>query len=567
MLVLWYPCAAEKGSGEVTCDGGSTGLVNKTNGANAGHTTVCVPVRERLKENLDWFKERVGAGISYDVQVHEFAVGGRPAALLWIDGLIKDVVTSRVIQELQDAPSDLGPDPLGELRRHHIPHVELTVVETLDEVVDQVLAGPMALLLDGVKSALILDLRQYPGRSIAEPDTERVTRGSRDGFVETLIHNSALIRRRIRDPKLRFEHITVGTRSKTDVVIGYIDDIVNNRYLNAVRDRLKAIQTDHLAMGIKTLNEFLHPSRFNPLPTVRFTERPDVAAVHLLEGHIVILVDGNPTVAIVPANVWHFTQHAEEFFQLPVVGTYLRWVRFGGFLLSLLLVPLWLWLVKTKPILPSWLQFIGPEKTGPIPIPLQLLLVEGSMDLIRLALVHTPTALATSIGVVGGILLGQVAVSVGLINAETMLYPAIAAIGRFAIPNVEFAMAMRLFNLLFLLCTWIGSGPGLLMSILFAMVVLWRTRSLGLPYLWPLLPWDGKALARVLFRFPVLDIKTRPAFTSPPKIRIRRWAPETLEKGATELPGKELGATGNSAGASSHAKTNGYLDSRRPRRR
>ena len=231
------------------------------------------------------------------------------------------------------------------------------------------LAGAVILVIDGENEGIIIDARTYPARSPQEPDLEKVTRGSRDGLVETVIFNTALIRRRLRDPNLVFEITSVGKRSKTDVVISYIDGIADDKLVSEVRDKIDKIDTGALVMGEKTLDELLIKKRwYNPLPQVKFTERPDVVAAHLMEGHISIIVDTSPSVMILPVTLFHFTQHAEDYYQNMSVGTYLRWVRFLGMLMALILPSLWYLLVSNEEILPDILNFIGPKESIRIPI-------------------------------------------------------------------------------------------------------------------------------------------------------------------------------------------------------
>jgi len=317
--------------------------------------------------------------------------------------------------------------------------------DDLEAAMDQLLSGAMLLLVDGMQEVVVLDVRQYVVRGSEEPALEKVTRGSRDGFVETALFNINLIRRRSATPNLRFEALQVGRRSKTDVMIGYIKDVADPSLIQEVKDRISAIDRDAIPMGGKNLEEYILGTVFNPLPVTRYTERPDVAAAHLLEGHVVIIVDTTPFVLIVPVTLWHFTQHAEEYFQNPPVGTYLRWIRTAGIFGSLILLPLW-YTLSVSQNLPPWIAFIGPKEPGRLALWLQLLLLELGLDLIRMALIHTPDSLATSLGIVGAIILGDLAVSIGLFTGEAILYTAITAICSFATPSIELSNALRLFR-------------------------------------------------------------------------------------------------------------------------
>jgi len=410
---------------------------------------------------------------------------------------------------------------LDQLLQEYIPFFEVSVADSLDAAIDELLSGTMLLLIDGIKDIAVLDVRQYVTRGSEEPTLEKVTRGSRDGFAETALFNVNLIRRRIRDPNLRFEALKVGRRSKTDVLVGYIKDIADPSLVQEVKSRIEAIDRDAIPMGGKNLEEYILGTVFNPLPVTRYTERPDVAAAHLLEGHITIIVDTTPFVLLVPATVWHFTQHAEEYFQTPPVGTYLRWVRSLGIFGSLFLLPLWYQLAVSAN-LPEWLAFIGPKEPGRLALWFQLLLLEFGLDLIRMALIHTPDSLATSLGLVGAIILGDLAVSVGLFTGEAILYTAIVAICGFATPSIEFGNAIRLFRYLLFFGAVFFGWWGLGGAIIITLLTFGLTKSFGIPYMWPLLPFDGPALLRVIFRYPIPQVTVRPRLTKPQDIRAQK---------------------------------------------
>lgn len=468
-------------------------------------------IKAKLTENLDLLRPKIGIDSSFDMLLRKFTVGGRDVALIYLDGFINTETTARLMEHLMELTrEDVVPDPIDKLVRFHIPYFEVSVINTLEEVVDEVLAGPAALLVDGCQQAIVIDLRQYPGRSIDEPDLERVTRGSRDGFVETALFNVNMIRRRLRDPGLRFEAVRVGVRSKTDVFIGYINDVVNQDLLDELRNRIEKIDTVSLTMGAKTLEEYIAGTKINPFPTVRYTERPDVVSAHLLEGHIVVLVDTTPMAMLLPTTAWHFTQHAEEYFQNPIVGTYLRWIRFLAILVAFFVTPLWLFAAQYPQYLPQNLKFIGPNTVSNVPLFLQFVILEFAIDLMKMAFIHTPSPLASSLGIVAAILLGEFAVNVGLFVPETILYQAISAIAFFAVPNYEFSLALRIFKLLTVLTTGLFGASGLIGGVLFTFGVLVFTRSLKLPYLWPLIPFDWPALKHLLFRYPIPDVSMRP---------------------------------------------------------
>ncbi len=480
----------------------------------------------KLEGNLAALEGELGVGVSFDILARRLSIAGRDAALLGVDGLVNDAVLTNILRTmLRLKREDLTPDAMRALFQEGIPHIEVNAVTTYGAVIDQVLSGPVVLLVDGMDTAFAIDVRTYPSRSPQEPQLERVLRVSRDGFVETLVFNTALIRRRIRDPRLRVERFQIGRRSKTDVVMLYLQDVANPKLVAQVRDQLKEIQVDAIPMAEKSVEEYLQsrPSQWwNPFPLVRYTERPDVAAVHLFEGHLVILVDTSPSAIILPVTFFHHIQHAEEYREDVSVGTYLRLIRMLGIFLAWVGPPLWVALALSKELLPPSWQFLGPRKPGTVPLPLQFFIGEIVLDLVRLALIHTPEPVSTALGFIGTVLLGQIAAEVGLLASETVLYVALAALGGFATPSMEFAMAIRLMRLLLLAAAAFFRFWGVVVLFFLQVLFLGFTRSFGVPYLWPLIPPDWGALKAVTFRLPTPARHVRPSILKPREQKTSR---------------------------------------------
>ncbi|KLU66215.1 spore germination protein A1 [Desulfosporosinus acididurans] len=476
-----------------------------------------VPVSKNYQENVDYLNKELGVPDSFDVVVREMSIGGKKIAIYSINGMVDTHVASYILDALIDLErSDLIVNALDKLVKGRIVDLQVTEVETMDKVFYFVLSGPMAIFVEGQEKAIIVDLRTYPARQPQEPDIERVTRGSRDGFVETLVMNTALIRRRLRDPKLRMKLVQVGGRSKTDVCIAYIEDITNPEMVRKIQEDLQAIKIDGIPMAEKSVEEFILGSKFwNPYPRVRYTERPDVAAIHLLEGHVVILVDTSPSVIMAPATFWSHLQHAEEYRQEPIVGAYLRWIRFAGIFAALFLLPLWLGAALNPQLLPKGLQFIGVSKPAKIGLFPQVLFAEFGVDLLRMAAVHTPAPLATALGLIAAFMLGDIAVKVGMFSPEVILYVAVATVATFATPSFELGLANRLARLFIIVLTGLFNFWGFLAGTILVIFLLWRTRSFGVPYLWPLLPLNFKAMGTVLVRSPVPIKNTRPSILKP----------------------------------------------------
>jgi stage V sporulation protein AF len=478
------------------------------------------PIDRDLEKNAVYLKEVLGVGISFDVIYREFHLGNKRIATYGINGMNATHMITDALKSLFPLPSEthISADVLRSLFVHKMAIQQAKIVQDLNEAIINLLAGELLFLIDGEDALLSVDARMFPARTPAESTLEKVTRGSKDSFIETLVFNTALIRRRLRDPNLRFEIVKVGSRSQTDVAIAYIADVTNPDLVDDVRRKLKDINIDGIPMAERAVEEYIvEGTSLDVIPKVRYTERPDVAALHLLEGHVCLMVDTSPNVMILPTTFWHHVQHAEEYHQTMLVGTFLKVVRLIGIFFSLLLPPVWLVLAMNSHILPEALLFLGPKEPGIIPIAIQFLLAELGLELVRMATIHVPSAQATALGFIGAFMLGEFATKVGLFGNEIVFYIAVAAVGSFATPSVEFAMALRMFRLFLIVVTGLFHLPGFLIAMLIVLLIFVRTKSFGVPYLWPLIPWDWQALKSVLFRLPITDDAKRLSVLKPQK--------------------------------------------------
>jgi stage V sporulation protein AF len=473
-------------------------------------------IANSLDENIRILEERVGLNHSFDVVMRKMTFAGYRTGFFYLNGLVKDEVLTEVIKRLTYLDEkQVGKEPLKVFMETFISHIQVTKVDSMSDVISKVLTGATALFINQETSVIVIDAKHFPQRSIEEPDLERVVRGSRDGFVETLLTNVSLVRRRIRDPRLKLEIMQVGERTQMDVCIAYIQDIADPKLVESLRKKINAIEVDGIPLAEKQLEEAIIKKGWNPYPSVRYSERPDVISTHLLEGHVTIFVDTSPSVCILPTTFFHLVQHVEENRQTPLVGTYLRWVRFAGILASLFLLPLWYLMVVHPELKPTGLGWIGPQHLGKIPLLLQFLLAELGIDLMRMAAVHTPTPLTTAMGLVAAILIGDIAVKTGLFANEVILYLALSTIGTYATPSYELGLANRLFRLALLIITAIFSIPGFVVASTLWILLLSIDRSYNSPYLWPFIPFNGRALIEIVLRRPFLTMKTRLSLTKP----------------------------------------------------
>jgi stage V sporulation protein AF len=473
------------------------------------------PISPKLEVNEQYLKDNVGFGTSFDVGIRKIKVLGTNVHLLFLNGLCDTQFIISILREIVTLNDNEKADGNAiSIIENRISHQQVSYIKNLDEVVDQVLSGLVVFLFEGEEKGIAVDVRNYPGRSPQEPDTEKVIRGARDGYTENIIVNTALTRRRIRDERLRHEILKVGERSKTDICVAYIEDVADPDLVKIIKKEIENIETDGLTMADKTVEEFIVKQGYNPYPLVRYTERPDVAAAHLLEGHVLIMVDTSPSVIITPTTMFHHVQHAEEYRQAPAVGTFVRWVRFLGIMASLFLLPLWFLFVLEPHLLPETISFIGPNEKTNIPIVVQIFLADMGIEFLRMAAIHTPTPLSTAMGLIAAALIGQIAIDVGLFVPEVILYVAVAAIGSFTTPSYELSIANKMARLMLLILVALFHVPGLVVGATLFVLFLTSIRSLNTPYLWPFLPFEPVAFLKIVFRPSVPGSKLRPSIVN-----------------------------------------------------
>ncbi len=461
-------------------------------------------LKKSLKENMAILDGILPVGKSQDLLVRNFNLGGRCARVYYLDGFLNDVVMERMVSRLfQITPEQIANTKnLRDFVEKFITYTEVDIYTKTDDVILQILSGKSVFLVDGLEGALAVDLREYPARSVDEPEKERVMRGSRDGFVETIIWNAALIRRRIRDPKLVVEIIHVGKRSKTDVAIVYIEDLVKQDELSIVRSKLGGIQVDSLTMNMESLTECMVKKRwYNPFPKVRYTERPDSAAAAILEGDVVVLVDNAPQAMIMPTTLFSFMEEPNDYYYPPLVGSYIRFVRTAVILVTLVLSPLWYLAVEYIDKLPPALAFLNISEPAKVPLIIQLLLLEGAIDVLRLASVNTPNMLGNSLSIIGALLLGEFAVKSGWLVPDTILYMSFIAIASFTQPNIELGYAFKFMRVMILLLTFFFKVWGFALGLLLVLFFVATNKTVtGKGYLYPLIPFNWKAIKAHLYR-------------------------------------------------------------------
>ena len=456
------------------------------------------------QENVVWMDRTLGVGRSCDIVSRDFLIGGRRGRIWVVDGYGKDGTLERMgAFWLSLTPADVeGLTDMQAFADRHITFSETNVTENTEDIVTSVLLGKTLLLMEGLRGGALMDCKEYPARSVGEPLDGKVLRGSHDGFVEAVVPNMALLRRRIRDPKLTMEGHKVGSRSRTDAVLCYLEDRVDRELLEEVRQKLKEVDVRSLTMAQESLAEAIRPKQwYNPFPKVRYTERPDTAAASILEGNIVVLVDNSPSVMILPTTFFDFTQEANEYYFPPLVGSYLRLLRIIVFLISMFITPAWYLMVSEPGRLPGWLEFLSSPEPASLGLLWQLLVVEFLIDVLKLASLNTPDSLSNSFSMLGALILGDFAVQAGWLGPEVLVYMAFVSVAGFAQPSYEMGYAFKLLRVALLLVTAVFDVWGFLLGVLGILVLLATTKPMvGKGYLYPLIPFNAKALQRLLFR-------------------------------------------------------------------
>lgn len=439
---------------------------------------------------------------SFDLIRRRFMIGGKHAAFYTVDGFLKGEVSEKVMEFFYKITEEQMPEDFAGFLQQQIPYLDLMKVADQEMFVKSVLSGMSCLMVEGYDIILALDFREYPSRSVDEPDKDKVLRGSRDGFIESLIPNMALIRRRIRDTDLSFELVDVGRSSKTDVAICYMQNRVNPGVLREVQKRLKGIDVDSLTMNQESLGECIFKKGWiNPFPKFKFTERPDTTAACLLEGSIVILCDNSSAAMILPTSLFEIIEDANDYYFPPLTGTYLRFSRFIINVVSIFLTPFFILLMQHPDWVPHSFEFIKIQDPMYIPPVTQLLILEVAIDGLRMAAVNTPNMLNTPLSIIAGIVFGDYTVKSGWFNSEIMLYMAFVAIANYSQSNMELGYAIKFMRIQLLILTGIFGGWGFLAGTVILIVTPLCTRTInGRNYLYPLIPFDRAQLMKRFFR-------------------------------------------------------------------
>lgn len=461
---------------------------------------------QNLDENIASLREQVPLEKSFDLMHRTLTLGKTKAFFLGVNGFCKTEILQQIFADLQD-PLYVQKEEIIDIAAYvsaKIGYVQTSLADSWETVLQNVLSGPASLFVDGFAQAILIDVRTYPTRGIAEPDLERATRGARDGFVETLLFNANLIRRRVRSADLCFAMHSIGSDSRTDVAVAYLGHTVNQDLLKKLTDAMDSLTATSLTMGTKSLEELLvHKHWWNPLPAIQMTERPDVACSYLLEGHILVLVDNSPLVMILPCSIFQFTQSPEDYYKSPSVGTYFRLIRLLCIPVSLLLMPLFLLAGAWFPEFSARIGLLADQDITPQRLFFYVMAVELLLDLFKYSSSVSSGKFSGSLSIVGGLLIGDMAVGLNWASVEVLFYAAVTLLASLSITSTEFSDGIRLYRMLLVAATGFFGLPGFLSGLFLVLLSVATTPTFGgYSYFWPLFPFNKKALGRLLLRSP-----------------------------------------------------------------
>lgn len=439
---------------------------------------------------------------SYDIIYRTINVCDTNLYIFFVDGFIKDSVTEKILEFFYSVKDKSLLKDSYTFSKNCVPYTEVDLIKNEDEICTAILSGQMAVLSDGFDRAVLIDVRTYPQRETAEPSKDKVLRGSNDAFVETLVLNTALIRRRIRDTNLRMKSFIIGSESKTDVVMCYMENKADKQLLKKLTEKIKNADVKSLTMNIQSIAEVIYRHKwYNPFPKIKYTERPDTAASAVLDGNIVIIVDNAPSVLVIPTSLFDILEEADDYYFPPITGTYIRLSRWLIVLLSTIITPVWLLALQNPDYVPDVFKFTLPEQTSNIPVFWQLMILEIAIDGLRLAAINTPSMLSTPLSIIGGIVLSDFSVQSGWFDAESILYMALVAITNYSQPSYELGYALKFMRIIILILTAVFNLWGFFAGIVITLIFIITNRTLsGKSYLYPLFPFNSKAFKRTVLR-------------------------------------------------------------------
>lgn len=436
---------------------------------------------------------------------------------------IEHVIISRLMinsKIVSKEDGNLKENIFNTLKDGGITTADLKEVKNIEEINDGLLSGDTILFVDGFDKAILISTKGWPSRGVPTADTEVVVQGSKESFSEVFRINTTLIRRRIRDTNLKVMQMRVGRRSETDVALMYLDDIVRPDVLSETIERMKNIDIDAI-LDVGYIEQLIEDDWLSPFPQAQVTERPDKASAAILEGRIVIIVDNSPFVLIVPCTLNAFFQSSEDYYQRFQISSFVRIIRYVAAIIAICLPGAYLATVVYHPsMIPMLLIFkmAAANQSVPFPAVIEILIMELAFELLREAGIRLPSAVGSTIGIVGGLIIGQAAVDAGLVSPIVVIIVAITGICSFAIPHVSLVTGFRLMKFVIIFTSAILGLFGFWLGVIAILLHLVTLKSFGIPYMFPFTSGDINDYTDfkdTIVRFPLFSMKKRPIFANP----------------------------------------------------
>ncbi|WP_058301418.1 spore germination protein [Gorillibacterium timonense] len=523
------------------------------------HDLKDVPISKNLDENESYLNE-LFADCS-DVIIRPFQSDpGLGALAVLVDGLVNSVLVQRSLEMLMTYWQD-EPDDLDSIMERVIPASQVKMVSNYEDMLEGVLSGDSALLMDGNEQALLIQLRAPNLRSISKPSTEEIVRGPQEGFIEGIRINTSLVRRRIKTPHLKMKPLLLGRHTRTDIVVSYVEGIVDPHLLSEVLDRLGRIDVDAI-FETGQLEEYIQDSAYSPFPQVQISERPDAVCAALMNGRIAIFVDGTPMVMIIPTVFINFLLTVEDHYERFQFSTFLRWLRYAFLILSLF-VPAWFVAATTyhPEMIPTslLLSICAARELIPFPAVVEVLIMEIIFEALREAGIRLPKQIGSALSILGALIIGQAAVEAGIVSAPVVIVVSITGIASFTLPQYNGAVALRLLRFPLIILGSILGFYGIMLGGMLLIGHMANLRSFGVPYLSPLAPASSGDAQMTLIRLPHWASVRRPSYLHPQdeirrSIKVKRSISKNKGSNGSANP------NGDSTGSSRASKGKGDSD-------
>ncbi len=482
-------------------------------------------VSTSYKENLDFIKDAFSKPKNFDLVIREFKIKTKEkdldAFLIFYDGLVnKEIINRDILNPLMTNELKVDKNITDGVYEHLITQAPLSKIRDMKAIIEMVEFGNCAIFADGADAAFVADVKGWSGRGVGKPVTEAVLSGPQEAFNEVVMTNISLVRKILKDANLVAENITVGTKSKTPCALMYINGVTNHSLVKEVKKRLRGIDTEYI-FSSSDIEMFIEDSTFFPLPQIVKTERPDRAAAMLADGKVVIIVQGSPFALVLPGTGGDLVEASEDNYVRVLEANFMRFIRLMGILLALFLPCTFVATVLYHhDTLPTDLLFAmaATREQMPFPVTLELVIMLLAFELIKEASIRIPDPIGSTLGIVGGLILGQAATEAGIASPLLIIIVSIAGLGSFAVPSLSLSRALSIMQLLFVFSASMGGFLGIALSVFLSLVYLTSQKSVGVPFLSPLSPKENNFKNNTLFISPVWRRENRPENLKPQRL-------------------------------------------------